>query len=300
MQRSTAPKIARTVFACFCLCTYVAAAAQTTMPSEGSTSFEEYFKLLTAERNFDKSFPKFEALVQSTQTMTTAELVQGLAVIDRKIDAEPSEPNDYYLKNQAVFLLGYIGARPDISELIATQMGRLASMLIDPSHRFTPPAFHALQLIGYRYPQLVIPILEDALENPEANNKTGPGSGVSALLLRLAPRDQDAAARVVLYMHRPDMTDEHLLDTIVGIDSGPIPDAVAAELVRCLDRPNDLIKSHALIGISKSSPAAKEAAKSRIELMASDAHETAHIKHLAQIALAGKIAGNPNADQQDK
>jgi hypothetical protein len=276
----------------------LSAFAQGRSPSTSNPFVDYFYGANAKDIGTDKGYPAYEALMRATQTMAPTEIAAGLAVIDSKIDANMSDPQDYSAKGEAVSLLGYIGSRPDGPELLATQMDRLAFLLNEPTHRFTPASFAALQMIGYRRPQLVVPILKDALKNPEANNKTGPGSGVSALLLRLAPNDQDVAERVVQYMQRKDMTDDHLLDTIVGIDNSPIPDAIAAELVRCLDRPNDIIKGRALVGLSKSSPAAKEAARRRIQDMANDPRETTHIRSLAAEVPEGKIVGNPDVDQQ--
>jgi hypothetical protein len=112
----------------------------------------------------------------------------------------------------------------------------------------------------------------------------------------MGPHDDDVTARVVQYMRRPDLTDKQLIDTIIGINSSPvIPDALTAELVRCLDRPNEHIKSRALVGIARSSPSAKDAAQTRVQKMANDPRETEHIRRLAAEALKGPITEDPDS-----
>lgn len=89
-----------------------------------------------------------------------------------------------------------------------------------------------------------------------------------------------------------------LVDTLVGIDSSPfIPRAITVELVHDLERPNVNVKSRALIGIAHSDPTAKDAARSRVQKMAADPGETAHVRQLAAETIMGKITENPNPPQ---
>ena len=233
-------------------------------------------------------------LMNSIGAMTPAEISAGLPVIDQQVDST-AEPGDRLAKADAANLLMFISWRPDGAELLATQMDRLTSMLNAPSHLLSGAAVSALQHIGLTRPDVALPILESALDAPEVNNSTSVGPGISTTLLQIAPSNMEALSSIERYMRRSDLNDSQLIRILVGIDSRPsIPDVLAAELIRCLDRPNSEVKSRALVGIAKSSPAAKDAARSRIQRLETDSSESAHIKRLATEALQGTITDNPD------
>lgn len=171
-------------------------------------------------------------------------------------------------------------------------------MLNDSSHSLSGPALMALQHIGLSRPDIAVPILETALDAPEVNNSTSVGPGIATTLLQIAPSDTEALTHIVRYMRRSDLRNSQLVNTIVGIDSSPsIPNVLTAELVRCLDQPDPDVKSRALVGIAKSSPSAKDAARMRVQEMANDPRETARVKRLAAEALQGVITENPDTNR---
>ncbi len=252
----------------------------TTQAVEGSRSEKAYIKLM-----------------DSIATLTPAEITKGIQIINLQLDSK-AEPEDRLAKADAAYLLTLISWRPDGPQLLASEVDRLTFMLNDPSHLLSGPAAMALQHIGDSRPDVVVTILEAALKDPEVNNPTGIGPGIAVILLRMAPRSEEATKNIVQYMQRPDLTDNQLISTIVGIDSSRfIPDAITTELVRCLDRSNQIIKGRALVGIAKSSPAAKDAARVRMQRMVNDPGETAHIRRLAAEALEGQISENPDVDK---
>jgi hypothetical protein len=273
--------------------------AQRAPSMQSSNPFEDYFNRFAAAQEIGSSRSEdvYEKLAESIGAMTPKEIAAGISVIDRQID-NTAEPQNLPKKGQAAYLLRIIASRPDGPDLLASQMDRLASMLNDPSHVFSAPAAMALQMIGYRRPEVAWPILEAALEDPNVNNKTGVGPGIAVILLRMGPHGDDVTEHVAQYMRRPDLTEDQLLQTIIGIDSSPtVPDILTAELVRCLDRSNEHIKIRALVGIARSGPSAKDAARTRVQMMANDPRETTHVRRLAAAALEGEITENPESDK---
>jgi hypothetical protein len=272
---------------------------QLTSSVQSSNLFEDYFKVLAVEQDFgsDRSWDAYEKIAKSIGTMTPVEITKGISVIDQQID-NTSEGQRPWTKAQAVYLLGIIGRRPDGPELLALQMDRLAAMLNNPSHLLSAQAVMVLQAIGYRRPDVVWPILEAALEAPEVNNTTGIGPGIAVILLRMGPHGDDVTKHVAQYMRRPDLTEQQLLSTIIGIDSSSfIGDILATELVRSLDFPSEHVKNRALVGLSRSSPSAMDVARARVQKMANDPRETAHIRRLAAAALEGEITEAPDTDK---
>ncbi len=272
--------------------------SQTKPSGEASNQFEVFFKNLAAAQGGGNSRGEtsYMELVDSLGTMTPAEVSAGIPVIDHQLD-DTTEPQDL-AKADAAMLLMFISWRPDGAQLLATQIDRLASMLNDPQHLLSGPAVTALQHIGGSRPDAVVPILESALKAPEANRPGGVGPGIATILLRMGPPSNQVVDDIVQYMRRTDLTETQLINTIVGIDSTrTIPDGIAAELVRCLDRPNEHIKSRARVGISRSSSTAKDAARARLQTMANDPNESAHARRLAAVALEGEITENPEGDK---
>ncbi len=277
----------------------VNAASQAASSAQSSNPFEAFFNGIATAQGVGggRGEAGYLKLMDSIGAMTPSEIAAGLPVIDRQID-NTAEPQDRLAKFDAANLLMSISLRPDGPALLQTELDRLASMLNDPSHFLSGQAAMALQHIGYNRPTEVWPILEAALKNPEINNKTGPGPAIAIILLRMGPHGDDVTEHVAQYMRRSDLTDNELLDTIIGINSSPvIPYALTAELVRCLDRHNEHIKSRALVGIARSSPAARATARARVEKIVSDRRETAHIRRIAAEALEGEITGNPDIDK---
>jgi hypothetical protein len=273
--------------------------SQSTLSGEAANPFREFFdRLATAQGvGAGRGEAAYMKLVESLGTMAPGEIAAGIPIIDGQLD-DSAEPEDRLAKADAANLLMFISWRPDGPELLASQMDRLKSMLTDPSHTFSGPAALALQHIGIRQPEAVWPILESALKAPETNNATGIGPSIAIILLRMGPHGDDVTEHVAQYMRRPDLTDSQLISTIIGIDSSPvIPDLLTAELIRCLDRPNEHVKSRALVGIARSSPSAKDAARARVQRMTNDPRETAHIRRLAAEALEGQITEDPDTDK---
>lgn len=257
--------------------------------------FDDFFsKLATAQGvGGSRGETSYIKLMDSIEAMTPAEIAAGIPVIDRQIDST-AEPEDRLAKADAANLLMFISWRSDGAELLATQIDRLTSMLNDPTHLLSGPAVIALQHIALTRPDVSVPILEAALDKPGVNNSTSVGPGIATTLLRISPSNDEVLDHIVRYMRRQDLTDSQLVRTIVGIDGSPaIPDALTVELVRCLDRPNENVKSRALVGIAKSSPAAKDAARPRVQRLIEDPRESAHTKRLAEEALRGRITENP-------
>ena len=273
--------------------------SQVTSSTQSINRFEDFFNNLAAAQGVGGSRGEaaYLKLADSLGAMTRSEVAAGIPIIDRQID-NTAESEDRLAKFDAANLLMFISWRPDGAELLASQIDRLTAMLNGPSHFLSGQAAMALQHIGDSRPDVVVTILEAALKDPEVNNPTGIGPGIAVILLRMAPRSEEATKNIVQYMQRPDLTDNQLISTIVGIDSSRfIPDAITTELVRCLDRSNQIIKGRALVGIAKSSPAAKDAARVRMQRMVNDPGETAHIRRLAAEALEGQISENPDVDK---
>jgi len=173
-------------------------------------------------------------------------------------------------------------------------------MLNNSSHVLSGPALMALSNIARRQPETVVIIFEGALKEPGVNNSTGIGPGIATTLLRMTPANNDAVNAVAQYMRRPDLTDTQLINAIIGITSSPvIPNALAAEFVRCLDRPNDRVKIRSLIGLTgiKTSQSARDLARARIQKMSSDPTETEHVRRIAAEALIGRVNEDPEARQ---
>jgi hypothetical protein len=274
--------------------------SQSVPPSQGTPSFQAYFDSLAAApgvggRRGEAAYIK---LIDAIPTMAPSEISSGLRIIDLQIDGQAT-PQDNIATANAAVMLGLVSMRQDGPSLLADETGRLASMLNNPSHLLSGPALMALMNIGRRQPEAVLLILEDALRRSDVNNSTGVGPGIAATLERMAPTNREAVKEVAQYMRRPDLTDTQLIGTIIGITSGPaIPDVLAAEFVRCLDRPNDRVKTRALIGISKSSQSARDLARARIQRMSSDPAETEQVKRIAAEALEGRVTEDPEARQR--
>jgi hypothetical protein len=268
---------------------------QTTTPL-GPNAFAEYFDRVakTQDVGSTSNVLAYERLVESIDGMTAAEISEIIQIIDRQID-ETVDPEKHWSKGEAIVLLRVIAGRPDGPALLESQMDRLTSMLNDPAHTYTSAAVSALQGISFREPGLVWPIFEAALDDPNVNNASGIGPVIAVMLLRMVPHGDDVTQHVVKYMRRSDLTETQLLSLIMGINGGTaIPDILATELVRCLDVPNEHIKSRALVGLARSSPAAKRAAQARIQKMANDPKKTAHVRKIAADALKGEITYDPN------
>jgi hypothetical protein len=273
------------------------ALSRQSVASKNDNPFEAYFNRLAAtpdDAGTASVEVDLEKLQESIGTMTQSEIAVGISVIDRQID-NTSEHQNPWAKRHAVWLLSFIAGRPDGADLLASQIDRLTLMLNDPAHQLTNAAVLALQAISFRQPAVVCPIFEAALDDPNVNNATGIGPVIAVMLLRMVPHDDDVMQHVVKYMRRSDLTETQLLSLIMGINGGTaIPDIFATELVRCLDVPNEHIKSRALVGLARSSPAAKKAAQARIQKMANDPKETAHVRKIAADALKGEITYDPN------
>ncbi len=262
-------------------------------------SFQDFFSQLATASGVggSRGETSYVKLMDSIPTMSPEEIAAGIPVIDRQID-NTAQPEDRLAKADAANLLLFISWRTDGAKLLASEMDRLTSMLNDPSHLMSGPATLTLMSISESRPDLAIPILEAALKHPEVNNATSVGPGIALALFKIAPTNKQAVNDIVQYMRRPDLTDNQLIRTIVGMDSGPVlPDALTAQLVRCLDRPNEYVKIRALVGISRrSSPPGKDAARTRIQEMANDPRETAHVRRLAAEALEGPITEDPDTN----
>ena len=286
------------VFFVFCSIAVVRMHASS-LPSvpEESNPFIVFFNQLATAQGVGGSRGEaaYIRLTNSLEVMTSAEIAAGIPVIDYQLD-NTGEPEDRLAKYDAANLLMFISWRSDGATLLASQIDRLTSMLNDPSHFLSGQAAIALQHIGISRPDLVIPILEAALKITEANNTTGVGPGIAVILLRMTHPSERISQDIVQYMNRTDLTDDQLLSTVIGIDSSPIiPDVLTAELVRCLDRPNEHIKTRALIGIAKSNPTARSVAQRRIQSLANDPRETSHVRRLAAEALKGEITEDPDS-----
>jgi hypothetical protein len=263
--------------------------------SQGPPSFQGYFNSLSNAPRVrgSKDEADYLNLIDAIATMSPSEISLGLPVLDRRIDNHLA-PTDSRARYNAAMMLYAVSARPDGSDLLALETTRLASMLNDPGHLLSGPALMTLTNIGIRRTNTIVPILADSLKRPDVNNSTGVGPGIATALERMAPNSGEALGEIAQYMRRPDLTDKNLIDTIIGITSGPaIPDVLAAEFVRCLDRPNDRIKERALIGLSKSSRGARDLARPRIQRMSSDSAETEQVKHIATEALEGRVTEDP-------
>ncbi len=254
---------------------------------EGVNSFAEYFTEVAASQNPASSGrePAYEKLLASIERMKQSELIAGISIIDNQID-KAAQPDNLWATADALGLLRAIAFRPDGPELLASQSNRLSVMLNDPSHQLSALALSVFQMIGYKQPDSVWPILEAALDNPEVNNKSSIGPGIATILLFMGPHGDAVTEHVVQYMHRTDLTDSQLAETIEGINRSPvIPAILTIELVRSLDRPNDQVKTLALAGIARSTPAAREATRTRVQKMANDPNETSRIRQMAAKAL---------------
>lgn len=273
------------------ICTSLPMVSQSKVPGQDSDPFEDFFQNTAfGNHTYDTAFMK---LVDSVGTMPPAEITNGIAAIDGQLD-NTTKPENSPARACAALLLMYISWRPDGAELLASQMGRLTSMLNEPSHLRSSPAAQAFQHIGITRSTVVAPILEAALKQPEVNNATSVGPGIAVILLRMVPHDDEATQDIVEYMRRADLTDNQLISTIVGIESSPVkPDSLIGEVVRCLDRPDEHVKIRALMTIYQSSPSAREAARTRIQKMANDPNETARIGRLAAEVLDGNVTENP-------
>lgn len=263
--------------------------------AQTSGPFEEYFQVLSDEKDFgsDRSWQALERLEAAVPKMTAPDVRHGIEVIDAVLDStDPSQKP--WTKLQATLLLRPIAFRDDGPELLSSQLARLESMLNDPAHLLSAQALLVLQTIGYRRPPLIWPILEAALRGSEVNNRTGVGPGIATILLFMGPHGDDVTEHVAEYMRRPDITDDQLSTTILGINNSPvIPALLTGELVRCLDRPNEQVKTHALEGIARSTPEAKAAARVRLQKMANDSQETPNVRRMAADVLEKQAIETP-------
>ena len=273
--------------------------SQSVPSSQGTPSFQSYFDSLATAPGVGGSRGEagYLKLTDAIPTMTPSEISWGLRIIDRQIDGQAT-PHDNLAIASAAFMLWVVSTRQDGPDLLADETARLTSMLNDPSYFLSGSALLALSNIARRQPGAVVTIFEGALKEPEVNNSTGVGPGIATTLVRMSPSNEGAVTEVAKYMRRPDLTDKNLIDTIIGITNSPvIPDVLASEFVRCLDRPNDRVKIRALIGISKSSQSARDLARARIQRMSSDPAETEHVKRIAAEALEGRVTEDPEARQ---
>ncbi len=275
------------------------ALSQTSSGQQLSNGFVKFFRELpkASGSGGSRGEAAFEALESSIRTLTPAQVAAGLLVINSELDSTV-QPEDRLAKADAALLLVDISTRPDGTALLQPEINRLATMLKEPSHFLSGPAILAFQPLRITEPDVVRSIFEEALTSPGMGSLGSPGPGIVGTLVEIAPMNEETVGAVVGYMRRPDLDQHQLIATIMSVNSSPtIPSALTAEFVRCLDNPSQYVKSRALVGIARSSPAARGAARTRVQRMANDISETPHVRRLAAEALQGEITESPNPPQ---
>jgi hypothetical protein len=123
--------------------------------------------------------------------------------------------------------LWYISGTKDGPALLALEVSHLSALCRDP---FTlTGSFYMLMSLQRQYSELSVPAMLQAIKAPDANSPAGQGPAYATILF-MYPRGGDLVKEVLVYMQRPDLTGQKLLDFLTGIGgSSPMPDAVVEQ-----------------------------------------------------------------------
>ena len=125
-----------------------------------------------------------------------------------------------------------------------------------------------------------------AIKAPDANSPTGKGPAYATILF-LYPRDGDLEKDVLVYMQRPDLTGQKLLDFLNGISANSVmPDAVVEQLTHYLNDPQPEVRLAALRDISAAGFAERERLKPVLQPLADDPVQSDEFRRLAVETLA--------------
>lgn len=268
--------------------------------SQASNAFTTYFNKTSSQgQAYSKQqAEEEERLLELIPTMSEDEVSVGIAAIDQKLDeaSDPNKPSNQ--KEAAAYWFRWIASRPDGWKLLSSQLSRLTAMMKGPNELFGLYALQTFQMLSMWQPNAVKEILEDALQDPAINKSAVGGAGVATFLLWTGRDHDETTAHVVEYMQRPELTDTQMVNVIRGItQTGYMTPGLINELIRNLDRKDDLVKASALALIEKGGAPAREAAQSRLQRMANDPKESAAIRQSATSILIRKATPISSAPQ---
>jgi hypothetical protein len=259
-----------------------------TMPAQNKVQlFQAYFDALATEPHTphrgDLNGADFEQLTKTIPTMTTAELQQAVSIIDAAI-VQARTSHDGIARTYAGVLLFYISGTKDGPGLMAPEISHLSALCSDP---FTlTGSFTMLMLLQRQYPELTVPAMLQAIKAPDANSPAGRGPAYATILF-LYPRDSDLVRDVLVYMQRPDLTGQKLLDFLNGIRASSLmPDTVVEQLTHYLNDPQPEIRLAALRDISAGGFAERERLRPVLQRLVDDPAQSDALRVLAVETLA--------------
>lgn len=251
--------------------------------------FQAYFDELakdphTSQRR-DTHEAVWEQLINAIPTMTTAELQRAISIIDAAIDKARSS-HDGIARVSAGQFLYYISMTKDGPGLMAPEVSRLSSLCSDP---FTlTGSINMFLMLQLQYPELSVAAMLKAIKEPEANSPDGKGPAYATILFFYS-RDGDLLKDVLVYMQRPDLKGQKLLDFLTGIRATSLmPDAVVEQLTHYLDDPQPEIRLAALQDISAGGFAERARLKPLLQRLANDQKQSDAFRALAVETLVTK------------
>jgi hypothetical protein len=270
--------------------------AQITPGQNKAQLFQAYFDTLATEPHTpQRGDPHGAALRQLREmipTMTTAELRQAVSIIDVAID-QARTSHDGIARTSAGKLLFYISGMKDGPSLMAPEVSRLSPLCSDP---FTLiGSFNMFLLLQSQYPELTVPAMLQAIKATKANSPAGKGPAYATILF-LYPRDGDLVASVLVYMQRPDLTGQKLLDFLTGIRATSLmPVAVVEQLSHYLNDPQPEVRLAALRDISAGKRAERERLRPILQRLVDDPAQSDALRTLAVEPLATnkRVSLNP-------
>jgi hypothetical protein len=261
--------------------------AQTTPAQDKAKLFQAYFDALATEPHTpprgDPHRAARQQLIETIPTMTTAELQRAVSIIDVAID-QARTSHDGIARIYAGMLLFYISGTNDGPGLMAPEVSRLSPLCSDP---FTlTGSFNMLLLLQSRYSELTVPAMLQAIKAKDVNFQAGKGPAYATILL-LYSRDGDLVRDVLVYMKRPDLTGQKLLDFLTGIRATSLmPDAVAEQLSQYLSDPQPEVRLAALQDISAGGFAERERLRPILQRLVDDPAQSDALRTLAAETLA--------------
>jgi hypothetical protein len=260
--------------------------AQTTPAQNKAQLFQAYFDALATDPHTPQRGDHEAArqqILETIPTMTTAELQQAVSIIDAAID-QARTSHDGIARTWAGMLLWQISLTKDGPGLMAPEVSRLSALCSDP---FTlTGSFYMLMLLQRQYPELTVPAMLQAIKAPDANSPAGRGPAYATILF-LYPRNFDLVRDVLVYMQRPDLTGQKLLDFLNGIRADSVmPDAVVEQLTHYLNDPQPEVRLAALWDISAGGFAERERLRPMLQRLADDPAQSDALRTLAVEMLA--------------
>jgi hypothetical protein len=169
---------------------------------------------------------------------------------------------------------------------MAPEISRISSLCSDPftlTGSFT--MFMTLQMQS-QYPELTVAAILLAIKAPDANSPAGRGPAYATILSHY-PQDRDLKTDVLVYMQRPDLTGEKLLNFLTGFGGNSVmPDAVVEQLTHYLNDPQPEVRLAALRDISTGGFAQRARLRPILQRLVDDPAQSDALRTLAVETLA--------------